>query len=118
MIQRGDVVVVRFPYAGGGGSKVRPAIVVQCDRLNRLTRNTVVAMIPGNTRLVGSGPAQFLIDPADPDGASAGLSFPPAAKCDNLATVPQPDIINTLGHLSDVLKQKLDNSLKAALELP
>ena len=29
MIRRGDVVVAAFPYAGGGGSKNRPAVVVQ-----------------------------------------------------------------------------------------
>jgi hypothetical protein len=33
-------------------------------------------------------------------------------------TVPQADIIKILGHLSDALQQKLNDSLKAALELP
>jgi mRNA-degrading endonuclease toxin of MazEF toxin-antitoxin module len=34
MTKRADVVIARFPYVGGSGSKVRPAVVVQCDRLN------------------------------------------------------------------------------------
>ena len=34
MIHRADVVIARFPYVGGAGSKVRPAVVVQCGRLN------------------------------------------------------------------------------------
>ena len=118
MTNRADVVIVRFPYAGGGGSKVRPAVVVQCDRLNHRIRNTLVAMVSGNTRLASTEPAQFLIDPADPDGVSAGLSHPSAVKCDNLATAPQPDIIDTVGHLSDALVRKLDACRKAALELP
>ncbi len=117
MIHRADIVVARFPYAGGRGFKVRPAIVVQCDRLNRQIHNTILAMVTGNTRLVHVEPTQFLIDPATPEGASSGLTIPSAVKCENLVTVPQTDILDTLGHLSDVLKQKLQDCLKAALEL-
>ncbi len=75
-------------------------------------------MITGNTRLTGTEPTQFLIDPATPEGASSGLSYPSAVKCENLATVAQVDIIDTIGHLSDILKQRLNDCLKAALELP
>ena len=60
MIQRGDVVIARFPYAGRTGVKIRPAIVVQCDRLNQQIENTILAMITGNTRLAGVEPTQRL----------------------------------------------------------
>jgi mRNA-degrading endonuclease toxin of MazEF toxin-antitoxin module len=113
-----DVVVAVFPYVGGGQSKNRPAVVVQCDRLNGQIQNTVVAMITGNTRLVGREPTQFLIDPATPEGQSSGLAFPSAVKCENLMTIDQRDMLRTLGHLSDTLKLRLMDSLKAALELP
>jgi mRNA interferase MazF len=117
VIRRGDVVIVRFPYAGGSGAKVRPAVVVQCDRQNSQLRNTVLAMITGNTRLVGIEPSQFLIDPASSDGSSSGLTQASAVKCENLATIPQSDIIDNNGQLSSELRQRLDVSLKAALEL-
>ena len=103
MIRRGDVVVARFPYAGGRGFKVRPAVVVQCDRLNQQIHNTLLAMISGNTRLANTEPCQFLIDPATADGASAGVAVPSAVKCENLATVPQSDIVDVIGHLSIAL---------------
>jgi mRNA-degrading endonuclease toxin of MazEF toxin-antitoxin module len=118
MTRRSDVVIARFPYAGGGGAKVRPAVVVQCDRLNGQIQNTLLAMITGNTSLVGVEPTQLLIDPTTPEGASSGLSYASAVKCENLATIPQTDIVDTIGHLSDVLKQRLNDCLKAALELP
>jgi mRNA interferase MazF len=118
MTRRGDVVVAVFPYVGGGSSKNRPAVVVQCDRLNSQIQNTVVAMITGNTRLVGREPTQFLIDPAVPEGASSGLRYASAVKCENLMTIAQADILRTMGHLSDALKQKLNDCLKAALEVP
>jgi mRNA-degrading endonuclease toxin of MazEF toxin-antitoxin module len=115
--KRADAVIARFPYAGGQGYKVRPAVVIQCDRLNQQIQNTLLAMITGNTRLVGREPTQFLVDPNSAEGASSGLSLPSAVKCENIATIPQTDIVATIGHLSDVLKQKLDECLKAALEL-
>lgn len=117
MTKRGDVIIARFPYAGGSGSKVRPAVVVQTDRLNIQIQNTLLAMISGNTRLIGREPTQFLIDPAVPEGRSSGVSYPSAVKCENIATVEQRNIIATLGHLSDTLKQKLNDCLKSALEL-
>jgi mRNA-degrading endonuclease toxin of MazEF toxin-antitoxin module len=46
------------------------------------------------------------------------LSLPSAVKCENIATIPQQDLIDTVGHLSDALLQKLDQCLKVALELP
>lgn len=117
MIRRGDVVIADFPFVDGG-SKKRPAVVVQCDTLNGKLANTILAMITGNTRLVGKEPTQFLIDPATQDGQSSGLKHASAAKCHNLITVAQSSIIHTLGHLSDALNQKLNDSLKATLELP
>jgi mRNA interferase MazF len=116
-MKRGDVIVVTFPYAGGGGSKNRPAIVVQCDRLNGKLRNTILAMVIGNTRLAGKEPTQFLIDPATPNGRSANLAHISAVKCENLMTIPQTDVLRVIGHLSDPLKTQLNDCLKAALEI-
>jgi mRNA interferase MazF len=117
MTKRADVVIARFPYSGGTGFKVRPAVVIQCDRLNRKIDNTLLAMITGNTSLIGKEPTQFLIDPTQPEGAASGLAHKSAVKCENLATVPQTDIVNTIGQLSDPLKHQLNDCLKAALEL-
>lgn len=118
MTRRADVVIARFPYVGGRGYKVRPAVVVQCDRLNTQIQNTLLAMITGRTNLVGREPTQFLIDPAAPEGKSSGLSHSSAVKCENIATISQADILDTIGHLSDVLQEKLNDCLKVALDLP
>jgi mRNA-degrading endonuclease toxin of MazEF toxin-antitoxin module len=118
MTNRADVVIARFPFVEGTGSKVRPAVVVQCDRLNAKIANTILAMVTGNLALVATEPTQFLIDPTVPDGVSSGLRYASAVKCENLLTVSQLDIVTVVGHLSDGLKQRLDESLKAALELP
>ena len=48
--QRGEVVLVNYPFASGAGSKVRPAVIVQCDR--------------NNTRLDHHRRANYLAHPA------------------------------------------------------
>jgi mRNA-degrading endonuclease toxin of MazEF toxin-antitoxin module len=118
MSRRGDVVVVRIPYHDRPGAKDRPAVVVQCDRNNRRLLSTLVASLTTNLQRVRTEPTQFLVDPSTPDGTSSGLATPSAVKCENLFTVSQADIRMTLGRLSDPLKQRLNDCLKAALELP
>jgi mRNA interferase MazF len=73
-MQRGDIVIVAFPYVTGGGGKNRPALVVQCDRDNQRLSNTIVVMITGNTRYAQTEPTQLLIDPSTHDGQSSGLN--------------------------------------------
>jgi mRNA interferase MazF len=118
MSRRGDVVLVEIPYYDRPGSKERPAVVVQCDRNNGRLLSTLVAGVTTNLRHVGTEPTQFLVDPATPDGRTSGLTAASAVKCENLYTVSQGRIKRTLGHLSDVLKRRLEACLKAALEIP
>jgi len=115
MTQRGDVVMVEFPYTDTARSKVRPAVVVQNDRDNQRLRKTVIAMITGNLRRRGD-PSHLFIDPAAEP--STGLQYPSLVSCNNLLTAEQTDIRQRIGHLSDALKQQLNDCLKAALELP
>ena len=111
MVRRGDIVLVAFPYTDGSSGKVRPALIVQADRNNRRLRNTVVAMITGNTRLVGTEPTQLLID------KEAGVLGPSAVKCENLYTVGQSDILRTLGRLTPEQVGAVDACLRYALGL-
>ncbi|HEX7446663.1 MAG TPA: type II toxin-antitoxin system PemK/MazF family toxin [Pirellulales bacterium] len=61
-MKRGEVVLVDFPFASGGGSKVRPALIVQNDRGNALLRDTIVVPITSNVTRAGRAATQFAID--------------------------------------------------------
>jgi mRNA-degrading endonuclease toxin of MazEF toxin-antitoxin module len=117
MNQRGDVVFVEIPFYDRPGSKERPAIIVQCNRNNRRLLSSLVVGITSNVSHINREPTQFLIDPATPDGAMAGLQHPSAVKCENVFTISQARIRRTVGHLSDTLNAKLNECLKAAMEL-
>ena len=47
-MNRGDGVIVPFPFHDRPGEKIRPAVVVQSDAENRRLANTILAMITGN----------------------------------------------------------------------
>lgn len=116
-MNRGDVVLVPFPFQDKPGEKIRPAVIVQSDVENRRLVNTILAMITGNRADAGQ-PTTVLVDPATPDGSSTGLNGPSLIKCYNLATVRQRRILHVIGHLSNALMQQVNQALKAALELP
>ncbi len=71
-IQRGDVVLVDYPYAAGGGAKVRPVLVIQNDRDNQRLLNTIVAQITSVTRRALE-PTQVLIEIATPAGQRSAV---------------------------------------------
>src|SRR5260370_34099611 len=91
-IKRGDVVLVDWPFAGGGGTKVRPAVVVQNDRDNGRLSNTVVAMITSRTRRAKED-TQLFIDLTTPEGMQTGLLRNSVINCINLFTVEQAAIL-------------------------
>ena len=48
-VDRGDVVMVDFPFGEGRGSKLRPAVVVQSDADNHRLSTFIVTMITKKT---------------------------------------------------------------------
>lgn len=115
-MNRGDVVIVPFPFQDRVGEKIRPALVVQHDTENQRLANTVLAMITGNLDDAGQ-PTTVLVDPSTSDGGGSGLNGPSLVKCSNLTTVRQRRILQVIGHLSDALMNEVDQALKAALAL-
>ena len=115
-MKRGDVVIVQFPYVDGSRGKNRPALVVQNDRDNQRLTNTVIAMITGNVSHAAEA-TQVLVDPASPEGQPAGLNGPSSIKCGNLFTIAQQDVLRVIGRLTPPLLERVDRSLKVALQL-
>lgn len=115
-VQRGDVVLVDYPYAAGGGSKVRPALVIQNDRDNQRLVNTIVVQITSVTRRALE-PTQLLIELAAPAGRQSGLRQDSVVNCVNLLTLDKTKVLRTLGSLPTSSMQEVSDCLKAALEL-
>jgi mRNA interferase MazF len=115
-VRRGEVVLVDFPYAGGG-AKVRPALVVQNDRDNARLLNTIVVQITSVTRRALE-PTQLLILLASSEGQQSGLRQDSVVNAVNIATIDQARVLRVLGNLPPAAMQQVDVCLKVALDLP
>jgi mRNA-degrading endonuclease toxin of MazEF toxin-antitoxin module len=116
-VNRGDVVLVRFPHPSGLRGKKRPAVVVQADAYAGVVPTFVVAEVTSNLSMAND-PACLLIDESTPDGRAAGVVRDCVVSCLVLVTVYADTIAQTLGTLSPAMKVRLDGCLKAALGLP
>jgi mRNA interferase MazF len=116
-VQRGDVVLVDFPYPSGKGSKVRPALAVQNDTDNVRLLNTIVAQITGTTHRALEA-TQVLIELNTREGAQAGVRFDSVVNCVNLVTVEKKRLLGKIGTLTSPLMQQVNDALKAALDVP
>ena len=115
-VRRGDVVVLDWPFSDGGGSKVRPAVVVQADALNGRLTNVILAALTTNLRR-SARPTQLRIHANTVDGRACGLLYDSAVTCENLLTVTQTRVLRRIGRLPPPRLKELDACLRAALGL-
>src|SRR2546421_7397113 len=115
-MNRGDVVLVRFPHPSGLRGKKRPAVIVQSDAYARKVSTLLVAEVTKNLTMAND-PACLFIDTSTPEGRATGLVRDSVVSCLVLVTVYADTVAQVLGTLSPTLKQKLNNCLKAALGL-
>ena len=114
-VQRGDIVLVDFPYSNHTGSKMRPALVVQSDVWNQRLNTTMLAGITSNLHRGVGAPTQYFIDLETPDGQQSGLHFNSVVRCDKLITSNQSRIQGVIGRISETALVEIDACLKAAL---
>src|SRR5207302_9636009 len=116
-LSRADIVMTRFPHAGGNRGKKRPAVIIQADVYNAKLKHFIVAEITKNLG-AASDPASFLIDISTPEGKATGLDQNSVVCCLFVSTVAEIGITRVIGHLSADMETELAGCLKLALQLP
>ncbi|MCI0379533.1 MAG: type II toxin-antitoxin system PemK/MazF family toxin [Gemmataceae bacterium] len=116
-MKRGDVLLARFPHPSGGRGKKRPVVVVQADAYNQSLRTLVVAEVTKNLALAND-PACLFINASTSEGQATGVLQDSVISCLLVATIKAELVDRVIGALSDAMKQKLNDCLKRALELP
>ncbi len=116
-MNRGDVVLVRFPHPSGLRGKKRPAVIVQSDAYAGVVKTVIVAEVTKNLTMA-TDPACLFIDTNTPEGKATGLVRDSVVSCLVLVTVYADAVEQVLGTLSPTMKQQLDQCLKVALGLP
>ena len=116
-VNRGEIVLVDFPYSNHTGSKIRPALVVQSDVWNQRLDDTILALITSSPQRMTGAPTQYFIDTSTVEGQQARLRFDSIVQCENLVTHDQRLILRIIGRLPDSAMQQIDACLKAALDI-
>jgi mRNA-degrading endonuclease toxin of MazEF toxin-antitoxin module len=117
-VNRGDVVLLPIAFVSGVGTKVRPAVVIQNDRLNHRLNSTVVAIITSTNVRAHFEPSQVFIDISTPEGKHSGLLHDSTVKGEHVDTVDQRDIIRTIGKFSPAIMAQVEAAVKAAMDFP
>ncbi len=116
-VQRGDIVLVNFPYSNHTGSKMRPALVVQSDVWNQRLNTTMLAGITSNLHRRVGAPTQYFIDLETTDGQQSGLHFNSVVRCDKLMTSNHSRIQGVIGRLPEAAMAEIEACLKATLDI-
>lgn len=117
--QRGDVVVVAFPYTESDGriiAKGRPALVVSGDWVNRNTADVIVAAISSRVPRQ-QYPTDLPLVAGTPVYAPSGLTMTSIVKGAALATIAQQAVSRRLGRLDQAAMTQMDACLRAAFGL-
>ncbi|MBM3239573.1 type II toxin-antitoxin system PemK/MazF family toxin [Candidatus Poribacteria bacterium] len=115
--QRGDVVLVPFPYVTDySQSKTRPAVVIQGDIGNLYSPNLILALI-SSTIPRKLYPMHYRINAESSVAMSAGLQQDSIVKTEVIITLPKRAILQKLGNLPDYAMKQVDECIKVSLGL-
>jgi mRNA interferase MazF len=105
-MQKGDVVLVTFPFTNLSGDKLRPAIILSVSRLD-----IMVCFL--TTRMHWQEPTDVLITPSRHNG----IQKESLIRTSKIATLDKSLSIGLLGKLSENEVQELDSKLKELLQI-
>jgi mRNA interferase MazF len=105
-VQKGDIILVPFPFTDLSGSKKRPALVLYASDLD-----VTVSFI--STQIKWQEPTDLLLQP----NAANGLKKPSLLRTGKLATIDQALVIGKLGNIKAAEIEDLDKKLMQLFEI-
>ncbi len=112
-MNKGDIVLVPFPFTDLSQSKLRPAIVLWADSIG----NDVTLCFVSSQGLDTLATGEFLLDATDPEFTSTGLKISSKVRVTRIATVERKLIVRRLGKLGTNQIQVLNSSIVQAFQL-
>ena len=109
--QRGDVILVPFPFSDLTTAKVRPAVVVSGDLHHSTEADLPLAALTSRVE-AATGPFDYQLN----DWRAAGLRFPSSLK-PVLVTLDPARVVHRIDALSAADLAQVDERLRRALAL-
>jgi mRNA interferase MazF len=112
-LQKGDIVLVNFPFTDLSQVKLRPAIVLSANEaLNEFALCFITSQ--NSNQLT---PEEFAINIADPEFSKTGLKVSSKARVTRLVTLQRQLIARRLGKLGNQYMQTLNTLMIQAFKL-
>ncbi len=113
MTARGDIVLARFPFTDGSGTKLRPALVLA--QVPGQHDDYLVLFISPQLRTAVAG-VDVVLGRQHPAFARSGLKVPSVLRIGKLATISQALILGPLGKIDNPLLTEIVGRLIHLLE--
>ncbi len=112
-LQKGDIVLVPFPFTDLSAAKVRPAVVLWVDTVG----NDVTLCFISSQNTNNLSFEEFFLEPSDSDFASTGLKVASKVRVTRVATVEQRLINRRIGKLTANYIQILNTVICQAFQI-
>lgn len=115
-LQRGDLVLVPFPFTDLTRQKARPAVVISSERFNATSADVILVAISSKLPTTPSD-SDLVIQQGSPDFQATGLRVTSVIRPTKLVTLQQSLIYTSLGRLDSRVIDELDERLARAVGL-
>ena len=113
-MQRGDIVLMNFPFTDFSSDKRRPEVVVSGKLSNK--NDVIIAFISSSIPIKPEA-TDYQLSIDHKDFLMTGLKKTSIIKLDKLATINVSIVLGNIGKLSDHIMAEIDPRLKLALAL-
>jgi mRNA interferase MazF len=109
---KGDIVLVPFPNSDLTPGKLRPALVLYEDAIEK---ETTIAYISSRTPII-LAPCDILVTRGTPSFDESGLKLNSVIKLNKISTIKNCFIVGLLGSADDAVQTEVNKSLDACLK--
>ena len=113
MLDRGDVVLTRFPFTDLTGAALRPAVVISQGLIGQDVVLTAISSVVRETH----APTDCTVETGHSEFKATGLRVTSVIRTHKLAAVERSVIVRRPGHLGPQLQTEVDRLLRVVLGL-
>ena len=112
-LNKGDIVLVPFPFTDLSATKLRPAIVLWVDH----SGNDVIVCLISSQNVNYLTPEEFAIIPNNAEFLGTGLKIASKVRVSRVVTIERSLITRRIGKLGTKLMKQLDICLKHTFQI-
>ena len=114
-MNRGDIVIISYPFTDLSSQKVRPALIVSTEDFHRCGREAIFLFI---TKEKYHTPYDFIIDSSDPDFNLTGLKLSSTFRVGKIAALERKLAKECIGKASPKIMEEVSSRLRKLLKIP